>query len=89
MSQTIRPATGDTIIGGPDRQRRIAEHELSDLEKAHNELKAAITAIRGKDGCKTRTPTQEAKAQEKSREKLRVKQQISALRKQLGLPPPT
>ncbi len=88
MSQTIRPATGDTIIGGPDRQRRIAEHELCDLEKAHNELEAAITAIRGKDGYKTRTPAQEEEAKAKSLQKLGIKEQIVALQKKLGINQP-
>lgn len=84
MSQSIRPATGDTITGGPDRQRRIAKRTLSDLEKAHKELEAAITAIRGKDGYKTRTPAQEEEAKAKSLQKLDIKEQIVALQKKLG-----
>ena len=51
MSQSIRPATGGVIIGGTtpvvvtDRQRRINEHTLRDLERAHAELKSSIEHI--------------------------------------------
>lgn len=94
MSQAIRQInqSSSTLFEGSQPKKASftkAEHDaltLNRLRADHADADNRLIAILGKDGNKHRTPQQDTEAMTLKAIKLRLKEQIAILERELGLP---